>query len=145
MNDFQIWIMHTRPNKFKLFSWLIMKAQKTNFSHMVIYYVHPDSKMFLKNNTIVKKIQMESVGKFDFCGFYIPLLGRSYDFKSIIGLAFKSLGLKRSNKIGRNRTKLICSELVALYLERFYGVEIVDSDNYGLNETQRVINDIYKR
>tara|TARA_R110001599_G_scaffold21922_2_gene81659 strand:- start:9864 stop:10283 length:420 start_codon:yes stop_codon:yes gene_type:complete len=139
-----------------------MKAQKTNFSHMVIYYVHPDSremvldasgmsvrvqeyKMFLKNNTIVKKIQMESVGKFDFCGFYIPLLGRSYDFKSIIGLAFKSLGLKRSNKIGRNRTKLICSELVALYLERFYGVEIVDSDNYGLNETQRVINDIYKR
>lgn len=161
MKSTEIFILFTTPSKPKLFSGLIKLLQGTKYSHMVICYRDKfgefvvdasgltvrtqEMKKFLAYNSVVKSRYVGPVNKKEFKEFYLAQLGKKYDFKSLFGLALKSLGLISFNTIGSNYKKLICSELVIMFLERFFNAKVKDSDNFGLKETERVLNDICKK
>ncbi len=151
----------TRPRKMNILSRLIMFLSGTKYSHMAIGFksatgnnmvIDCSSKTcktigfteFYKHNHVEAfKILNADIDLLDFQSFYEPLLGTKYDYKSIIGLMLKYVGLTSYNTIGRDKERLICSELVLLMLARFFEVDFEDSDNYGLIEVEGLINDIY--
>lgn len=143
---------------FPIVAWLIMIFQgmkpwdKKAYSHMALefgdyYYnvrfsgyekMHRDE--FRKVYKLIESHEFENDhDAFSFQKWMMQFANHKYDFVQILGLLAKSLGFIAFNKYGADFRKMICSELPLAFIEEFYGYEIIDSDNYDLNSTWRVL------
>lgn len=118
-------ILATR-SKFNLFSWLIKKFMRTDYSHCGLYFKMLDLDLvieataffgvrlltlenFKKKNIILEEIVINSRPTGDQAVKYcFKQLGDQYSFMSILGIAFKDPKL---GKDGQNSFQ--CSELIA--------------------------------
>jgi len=138
--------------------WLIMIAQGMNpfskkaYDHMSISY--SDRMYDVTGNTgtddwaydyFLSKYKLIESHEFNldvtdiaFSEFWLEFSGTPYDRLQIFGLFFKSIGFKKFNTIGNNTSRLICNELVIVYLKRFHGFIYEDSDNFDLIDTWKI-------
>lgn len=139
-------------------SFFIKKFQKTNYCHYAMSYQVPgtdtrryfdstvsgvasyDKLTFLKKYKLVKTYNCDKpTVYFELCEFLSAHLGKKYGFKQILGLAGMIIGVLKSNPFGRGAKKIICNELVVLFLNRFYSANVIDSDSLDLNDTTKLI------
>lgn len=65
--------------------------------------------------------------------------GRRYSFIQLIGLLAKHFGLVKSNPIGRNLDRLICSELLLAFKVDNMNLKVKDTDDFDLISTWKII------
>jgi len=95
---------------------------------------------FLKKYTIKKTfVSRQDLQPKLFLRFLEEHLGKSYGYAQAFGLLPKILGMIKSNPFGKGAKRIICNELVILFLNRFYNARIVDTDSLDLNETEALI------
>ena len=142
---------------FNAFALLIKKFQKTNYSHYALFYVNEtgsitvcDStaygvrrmpeKKFLKKYHIRKTFRCKKdVERGMFLSWFEKHEGKSYGFRQILGLALKIFHLVKTNPFGKGSKRIICNELIVLFLNRFYGANVKDTDSLDLVETQQLL------
>ena len=71
----------------------------------------------------------------EFLEWYEEIEGLQYDKGQILGLALKLLGFMSYNKLGKNYSSLTCNEVILSFFERFLDARVGDPDNYDLNMT----------
>lgn len=151
----KIKILETVPNRwFKPTAWLIMAVQKTNFDHYaleingsVIDATKKDVRIqsmddFNKiyKTTNVYEIDIEADFEKEIFPWMVSVCGKGYGFMQILGLAFMKFGITKHNPWGSDKKRIICNELVLIFLEHFAGVVLEkDIDTYDLNRTKTVI------
>lgn len=135
----KITIGFSRPIKFKIFAWLIMKAYETPYSHSYIKF-HSDSydryliyqashtmlnfmgeEVFRSENTPIKEFNIEILDetKKSVIQFAIDNAGKPYGIREVFGLAVVRVAEILGFKI-KNPTRMrnyVCSVLVAKILE----------------------------
>lgn len=139
---------------FPIFSWLVKLFQGTDYSHFAIKYgdwvldstisgtVWTSLSEFRKKYKLVKKWKFEIIrGKqnnvFEWSAKYSA---KPYSLLQNLGVGLKWIGLLKTNPFGNNESHLNCSELVALWVRDYLKVKIHDSDNYGLVETEELLD-----
>lgn len=143
-----------KKHPFPLFAWLIMIFQgmlpwsKKAYSHMAIELngvfidcrftgCHKSTdKEFKDIYKIVDTIKLNLlIDKADYFRFFKKYEHVKYDFLQIFGLLLKFVKLLKVNTIGKDAKKIICSELIILFLSNYKDFKYEDSDNFGLNDT----------
>lgn len=143
---------------FPIVAWLIMIFQgmkpwsKKSYSHMALefgdyfYNVRFSGYEKMHRSEFRKVYKLVETHIFDgdcdvysFDSWIKDFVDHKYDFVQILGLLAKTLGFITFNKLGADFRKMICSELPLAFVEKFYGYHIVDSDNYDLNSTWKVL------
>lgn len=138
----------------KLIKWF----QKVNYSHYAISYqmdrnsvlTYCDStsagvkrytpEEFTEHYSIIKTYVCDKNINYDeFFPWFEKHEGKSYGFVQILGLFLKGIKVIAKNPFGGGSKRIICNELVILFLNRFYGAKIVDTDSLDLNDTTRLI------
>ncbi len=165
----RVYVLNVRPRmKMPFIAWLIMLFQgmnpfkKESFSHIAVSFVSITGNMlavdatskgvrvrtlanFLSEYKIVKGIDLDIDTDYPkFLSWLEDILGLNYDKKSLLGLALKALGFKKSNKFGSNYKKLICSEVPISLIDTFMDYSLGDSDNYDLLMTMDLVESINK-
>lgn len=147
-------IYHPMP----VFSWLIKFFSKTNYSHFAIKcgdkVLDATSKRvrlheygnFISDYKIVGKNTINSpVSEQVFLAWSIRHLNKKYGYLQVLGLCLVILGVIKKNPFGKNADRLICNELVILFLNDFTDFEMSDdSDNYNLNTTYDLVKEYSK-
>lgn len=154
----------SRPKKFKIFAFLIMKILKINYDHVYIR-LHSDtyerdliyqasktmvnfmgSDIFDDENIVVKEsvINMEDQDYKAMMQFAIDNAGKPYGVMSAVGLGIVKLIKQVFNKdinnpFGDGTTTWICDELVAYILKNF------DSMNFNKNTDNLNPQDLYEQ
>lgn len=137
---------------FPILSWAIRFIQRTDYSHYAIQYNSwvldatskgvqyvPDYEYFNHYKT-VNSFDVELNTTFiNFYEWICKYIDTKYGFFQIIGLLLKILKLTKVNPFGRDDKAIICNELVLLMLKDLRGLELGDSDNYDLVETEKII------
>lgn len=144
----------SKPKKWKLGSWLIRKAYKTDYSHVYIkmwsekysrYIVYQASHtlvnfmstaIFEQEAIVIKEFQLQITddSKTKIMQFAIDNAGKPYGFLNLLGLGIKRgcelLGLTGRNFLSDQKHSYVCSELIAQILKEFHslGQEIKDSE-----------------
>lgn len=135
---------------FPIYSWLIMAAERTPFSHVYIKYTDSELQrdvIFQASHTLVNYMgstvfdtEETVVQEFAFTisdqtmtkirQFAIDNAGKPYGFWSVIGLAYVQIlafvGLKVVNPLRDEGSTFVCSELVATILKDCTNVEITE-------------------
>jgi len=143
-----------------LFAALIKFFQKTDYSHYAMSYVSEsgnimfcdststgvrtsESAKFLKKNEI-KRIYKSSIEieRYEFLFWIEKHLGKGYGFSQIIGLLLKVLGIVKNNPFGKGSKRIICNEIIILFINMFYEANIKDTDSLDLNDTERLIKEV---
>ena len=144
-------VICVRPREFKIFSWLIMLIQNTDYSHMGIQVgdvvldatLHgvefTDLRKFRSEYRIVKDFYIELPGVekahiYQWAWKYKDVL---YSIMQNIGLGLKSLKVIKKNPFGGDDNRVVCSELVVLLLSFFLKLPINDSDSYDLVRAEK--------
>ena len=145
--------------KFGPLAKLIMWIQKTDYSHYCMEYESESRNKMILDSTMhgVRESWSEIFFKsYKIIGTYeIKLLtnrrgllhkvqrhqGKSYGFLQIMGLLLR-MCFDISNPFGGNDKRLICNELILVLLRDINGLTIDDSDNYDLNDTEIVLEQI---
>ena len=144
----------TTPKKFSILSKTIRWIQGVNFSHCAIatetdLVVEASThgvrmitlKSFLERvdiqQTYVISIDTTWTKVFD---WFSEILGTRYGFWQVLGLLLISLKIMRTNIFGRGTKRLVCSEVVILFLARFAGYTLKNSDDYDLIKIEKVLN-----
>lgn len=133
----------SRPNKFKIFAWLIMKIWKTPFDHVYVkfrsdYYdrdiIYQASGImvnfmspviFAENNLIIDEFELDitSENKIKLMQFAIDNAGKPYGLKEGIGLVLieiaRHFGKIIKNPFGDGSKTYVCSKLAAYIKENF--------------------------
>ena len=139
--------------KFPIFSWLIMFAERTDFSHVYVRIKDAQAKRLVHyqaSHTFVNymgekvfKSQETTTREFDFIvsdrsfvkiqQFAIDAMGKPYGVLSILGLAYvqilKYFGIKKSNPFRDNGETYVCSQLVASILKTCENVKMPENIN----------------
>ena len=128
------------------FSWLIRWVQMTDYSHMAITIGADvlDSTLkgvafthylaYINKYDIVDRIHIdveEDIAK-TFHTWADSMRFKKYSMIQNVGTIIRLIGITKSNPYGKNEKELVCSELVALFLGRFKGANLSDSDDYDL-------------
>src|ERR1051325_226822 len=141
----------SRPNRWKPFAWLIMKAYNIPYDHVYIR-VHSDKHdrdliyqasgiavnfmgpaIFDSNNVIVKEFKIDIADdKYQaLMQFAIDNAGKPYGIKEVVGLAWVRVmqlcGKTVKNPFKDGGATYVCCELVGHILEQFAGVDIPGS------------------
>lgn len=142
---------------FNILAILIKKFSKTNYSHYAISYeaetgtrIFCDSTsmgvrglpepLFRKKYSLVHTWRpAKDIPREYFLSWFEKHQGKGYGFIQIIGLLMKILRIVRHNPFGKGQKRIICNELVILYLNRFYNARIDDTDSLDLNDTEELI------
>lgn len=148
-------IYFTRPRSFNLLSWLIMKTQGTNYSHVAIRaggYVYESHWPFsrkvaldaFKQDNIIVLSKMISFDKNDgtrIKKFLESQLGRIYSVSQIFAILFEVLKLPFKLKYAdNNHTRLVCTEMIYLFYQEFMSGEYNhDSDMVDLIEIYSIV------
>jgi hypothetical protein len=145
--------------KFAPVAWAIKFFQKTKYSHYAIkvsdangvYYYDStaagarkqNAATYLKKYTIYKTFKLKDpVSYIDFYDFWAKHEGKGYAYGQILGIALKVLNILRYNPFGKGAKRLICNELIILFLEDFGYIKIKDSDEYDLVETEEILKKV---
>ena len=59
-----------------------------------------------------------------------------------MGIGARLFGFVKNNPFGFGVNRIICNELVLLFLNRFYNTNIEDIDNIDLNETEAILESV---
>ena len=150
-------------NKFPMNSvaLLIKKFQKTNYSHYAIRVEDPNTnevfyydstgggtrkrgrQSFFRSHEITKSFSVsKEISYIDYTDFWFMHEGKSYGFIQIVGLALKLLNIVKNNPFGQGAKRLICNELVILFLNEFGYTCIIDTDSLDLNDTEEILNKV---
>lgn len=152
----------SRPKKWKLLSWLIMKVEKTNYSHAyikiyaksydrwLIYQATGNGVFFWAEQefnlhsqpVLEKEIVISDAAKAETVTWCLDQLGKEYGKTQLLGMALCKLF--KLNKLFKNGNRqFVCSELVAMALEKAQVIKNVkDQDNMGLKELSDLIKEI---
>lgn len=140
---------------------LIKLFQKTDYSHYVIrvedpatnevfYYdstgagtrKHPLS-VFQKKHKVRKVFKVsKEVSYIDWNNFWTKHEGKEYGFLQIAGLFLKMKNIIKNNPFGKGAKRLICNELVILFLNEFKYTCIKDTDSLDLVETEEILTKV---
>lgn len=126
-------IIFTRPKKFKLFSWIVRKIEKSKFSHcailtsdnetMISIVVHADKyrvrpmsfSNFAKQNEIIHSIdvtrRLSPFERLEAKRFFINSYGTGYGFLTILGMLFSRI-FKIKNIFADKKKTMVCSEFI---------------------------------
>ncbi len=143
-------IIFSKRNGFNLFSWLIMKALNTPFSHVavlmkddttdreIIYQASSLSvnaitkENFLQEETIIAQYDFsvsDAIFKNGMC-FAEDQLGKPYDIKAILGFAIQIIlgliGIKIHNFLAKPGQEYVCSMFGAALAEKATNVDLGD-------------------
>lgn len=151
-------ILFLRPkSKFPIFSWVIRLVQKTEYSHIGILLEEEtildatiagveftDFRKYRKKYEIVKKMPIKNslVYSNQVYEWAWPYKDAEYSILQNIGLGLRYLKLIKSNPFGSNDRKIVCSELAALFMNKFSGLTIEDSDNYDLVRIYEIVEEL---
>ena len=148
---------------FNLFAILIRFFQKTSYSHYALSYVSEtgrtiffestflggvrrikEDKFYEKNE--VKKVFLvkKDIKRIDFLVFMQTYEGNSYGTFQILGLLAKILSIVKFNPFGKGAKRIICNELVLLFLNWFNFTTIKETDSLDLNDTNRILLEVLK-
>lgn len=152
----KIIIGFSRPKKWKIFAWAIMKAYDIPYDHVYIrfhsnYYIRDviyqasstmvnfmSPVIFKEENIIVKEFELDisDENKKNLVGFAMDNAGRPYGIKQCLGLAIVRIceffGKNIKNPFSDGNKTYICCELGAYILKDYVGVDVpydVDSLN----------------
>jgi hypothetical protein len=143
----------SKPKKFKLFAWAIMKGYNIPYDHVYIKF-HSDSyerdliyqasglavnfmsvDIFNSINDVVQEFTFPITddNKKAMVQFCIDNVGKPYGFKDILGLAWARVlelcGKKVNNPVNDGQNSWVCCELGAYVLETFVGKDIPEQLN----------------
>lgn len=150
-------VLKTRPIKPSFISWAIRKVQGTNYSHYAIDVngsvidatrkdVRPQSyEDFFKHNKVVEITLLEIDADFEtvIYPWMISVSNRGYGFLQILGILLKQFGWIKFNPFGADSKRLICNELVLLFLQKFCKVVLEkDIDQYDLVMTGEILKGV---
>ena len=137
-------------------SWAIRTIQGTAYSHFGIEVkgvvlestgvgVHltrlPD---FRKHNQIIKVWELDlDIYPEVLYEWMASVIGTKYGYLQNFGYLLMALKILKKNPWGRNSERIVCSEVVALFIKKFANVKIGDSDKYDLVETEKLIQRTY--
>jgi len=132
--------------------------QKTNYSHYALYVedlaageaFYYDSTgagtrkyspcMFLKKYSITKRFEVSKEETYiDWLEFWAKHANKKYGFVQVFGLLLKIINIVRHNPFGAGAKRIICNELVILFLNEFGYTCIKDTDSLDLNETEQIL------
>lgn len=161
----------SRPKKFRLFSFLTMWVEDTEFSHVYVSWKDPmnlrwvaeakgsgvrmlSNIEFRKNNEIIDvyKFSTDLVGRSRVIHYAHENMGKCYGFLQIIGL----LEMRIRNKLNkifnlRNKThnryangmhSQICTEYALNTYEAVYNSLVVSPENWGLKEIKIFLDQV---
>lgn len=142
-----------KNHPFPILSWLIRWQQETDFSHMCMIpngttgivdatgdgvRVSSPSEFF-EHYTVVKEWWLDvDLSYADYFKWLGEQRWKEYSMWQNIGYVLKTLLILPKNPFGANEYKLVCSELIALFLKRSYHLDIY-SDEYDLNHTSALL------
>ena len=142
-------------SKFSISALGIRLFQKTDYNHYAIEfrcnYYHSSSsgvhvtplEEFRKKYKITSSfVCTRNFSGVEFENWFKQHEGKGYGFHQIAGLALKVLGIVKNNPFGRGAKRIICNELVILFLNKFCGTEIEDTDSLDLNDTEEIIRSL---
>lgn len=150
----------TNKFPFNIFALGIKFFSKTNYSHYALSYesetgntIYCDSTSmgvrqtsedkFLKKYELKKAWQCKKeIPRKYFLRWFEKHQGKSYGFLQIIGLLGKILNIFKHSPFGKGSKRIICNELVILFLNRFYAAGIDDTDSLDLNDTEKLITKV---
>lgn len=142
----------TTKRGFNLISRLIQKVQGTEYSHFGIIVKGFVLEANHKGTTLSRLEDFRKVNKtlkyweFDidvypevFYEWVASILGTKYGYVQNVGYLLMAMKLLESNPFGRNSNRIVCSEVVALFANKFLGADIEDSDQYDLIKTEALL------
>lgn len=139
---------------------LIRIIQKTNYNHYALSYEsitgeeifcdstahgvrQMTSQMFRKKYRIKKMFLCEKEIPTEwFLSWFEKHLGKSYGFRQILGLFLKLFRIVKNNPFGAGKKRIICNELVVMFLNNFYAANVVDTDSLDLNDTEKLLLEV---
>lgn len=137
---------------FPIASWLIKYFSKTNYSHYAIqcnnvvvdatgHDVLPRSVyQFRQRYRVEKTFELNIDTDFEgFVNWTLIYVNRKYSFLQVFGLLLMTLGFSKNNPWGNDDKRLICNELVLYLLADFTDFKPSDTDNYTLEQTEKVL------
>lgn len=153
----------SRPRKFKMFSWIIMKGYSIPYSHTYIKMYSNTYQRWLvyqASSTMVNFMNIETFNEeaqsvyeaqievsqetgFKVMQFAIDNCGKPYGIKGVFGYAWVRIkeifGRKEENPLTDGNASFVCSELVAEILKECLGAELSKSPE---NMTPKDIYDL---
>jgi len=144
-NSTRIWIASSRPIKSKIGSNLIMMAQNTDYSHVLViindmvfqashgYANSTSMENFLKENMIVNRIEIRK----ESCDlkYLFSTLGNKYAYIQLFKIALKFLNFTRLRLVNRfvkkdnGNSQVICSEYVGRFLMLDWVNDLTDPED----------------
>ena len=137
---------------------LIKLFQGTNYCHYAMSYTsetgkeiyfdstgsggvrRSNSKQFFKNYHVVGTFEIKkNIERVDFLTFVQAYEGCHYGYRQILGLSLKMLHIIKHNPFGKGANRIICNELIILFLNWFNMTAIKDTDSIDLNETEEIL------
>lgn len=157
--------MHACKSKnkfpFNLFSLAIMFLQR-DYSHFALEYTAAtgsqkviDSSAMSVRDRLKSKFDKEyeiirswdfdvNLDDIEFYRWMEKLENVRYGFLHILGLTLDVLSIVNANPFRDGVKTLICNELVLLFMQRFMGVRVGDPEDYDLNATEDLIEEIFQ-
>lgn len=137
---------------FNIASLLIMKYQESDYSHYAIrfnegyYHSSIHGVVALSKSQFHKKYQIirgfdctKIIPAHDYLHWFQKHCGKRYGFFQVLGLLGKVLNIFKHNPFGKGVKRIICNELIVLFLNRFYATKVRDTDGLDLNDTEDLI------
>lgn len=138
----------SKPKKWKIFAWVIMKAYSIPYDHVYVK-IHSDkyqrdliyqasklavnfmgTEIFLKDNIVMDEftVQITDENKTGLMQFAIDNVGKGYGVMEALGMGIvrvaELVGLKINNPFGDGGQTYVCSELAGYILEQYAGSSI---------------------
>lgn len=144
--------MFKRPKYRRYTHYSLELVKKNPEIYESIVYGGVDSKpkdRWLKNYKIVTSYayDLPSFSDAHFENWFYMHDGKSYAKKQLIGIVLQVFNFIKENPFGKGASRLICSELVILFLNRF--VEVVTgrdfTDSLDLVDTEQILDEHSKR
>lgn len=172
MSELKLQIAFTRPKHMLPLSWLIMKVEKRKFSHCVIIFQHPffmkingplilessilgvewaHDKTHSKYNVVeAYDLKLSDAEIEDFLMRAYPLIGKSYGYLAIFGIAWQKFVMwatgKKIKNVLADESTYVCSEFIGTLLtshplfDEFMAGE--DLELFGTSDLQRVMRTV---
>lgn len=147
----KILCVNPKNHPFPILSWLIRWVQNKPYSHMAIVnepnkildatmkgVVNNNTEDFLAHYNVIKTYELPDMPAQYYDLFKQIFIGREYSIPQNIGFLLKAIGIHKRNVLGEGELKLVCSELAALWIVFTLDIELVDSDQYDLIETEKL-------
>jgi hypothetical protein len=95
---------------------------------------------FHKNHSVYKSFEIKKQITFiEFESFFSKYDGRKYGKVQLLGLLLKAFNIVRHNPFGKGAKRIICNELVILFLNHFGYTNIIDTDCFDLKDTDTLL------